>query len=427
MTGPATGSTSVPALPDGSILLHIGPYKTGTTAIQAALAENRDRLPAQGVSYPGRGNHEFAPAMAITHGRVDPGRSVEAHLDYWHQMVRGFHTERPRIGVLSSEAYSEAKPERIATILDELGPTAHVVITLRPLVRIIGSQWQQYLQNNRVFSYPDWLEGVLANPEPGPPTPTFWTRHRHDRLVERWLDVVGPERLTLLVVDDNDKTFLMRGFEQLLGLRPGTLDLRQAQRNRSLTYNEIEFVRAFNQAYAETGLGAADYTTFIRYAGMRALQARTPNPADQRLLTPQWAVERTLELAGQIVANIRALEVPRIVGDLATLVDPAQAPPVGENTPVTEVDLEAAAAFVGGLVNGSGKVHGGPTPNDNWGRVQHAVWQLHRAVNYAEHPDWEQHLRTDLARVERELAGGAGGPAHLWQRVRGRLRKRAGM
>jgi hypothetical protein len=411
---------SVPALADGSILLHIGPYKTGTTAIQAALAENREALTAQGVSYPTRGNHEFSPAMAITHGRVDPGRNVDAHLDYWHQMVRGFHEQRPRIGVLSSEAYSEAKPERIGVILDELGPGAHVVITLRPLVRIIGSQWQQYLQNNRVFSYPEWLQGVLASPEPGPPTPTFWTRHRHDRLVERWLEAVGPERLTLLVVDDNDKTFLMRGFEHLLGLTTGTLDLRQAQRNRSLTFDEIEFVRAFNLAYGETGLGAADYTTFIRYAAMRALQARTPDPTDQRLLTPPWAVERTLELAEMIVGNIRALAVPRIVGDLSTLTDPAQAPATGENTPVDTVDPDAAAAFIGGLVNAAGKVHGGPTPNDNWGPVQHAVWSLHRAVNYASHPDWERHLRADNARLDRELAGR---PPALWRRVRGRLKR----
>ena len=86
--------------------------------------------------------------------------------------------------------------------------------------------------------------------------------------------------------------------------------------------------------------------------------------------------------------------------------------------------LRAWTAFVGGLVNGNGKVHGGPTPNDNWGQVQHAVWQLHRAVNYAEHRDWEQHLRADLARVDRDLAGGgAAGPAGLWQRVRGRLRR----
>lgn len=412
-------------LPDGSILLHIGPYKTGTTAIQAALAENRDRLGAQGVTYPGRGNHEFSPAMAITHGRVDPGRNYDVHLDYWHQMVRSFHQERPRVGVLSSEAYSEAKPERIRAILDELGPTAHVVITLRPLVRIIGSQWQQYLQNNRTFSYGEWLEGVLATPEPGPPTPTFWTRHRHDRLVGRWLEAIGPERLTLLVVDDNDKTFLMRGFEHLLGLTTGTLDLRQAQRNRSLTFNEIEFVRAFNQAYAGTDLGAADYTTFIRYGAMRALQARTPDPSDQRLLTPQWAVDRTLEIAGEIVANIRALGLPRVVGDLDTLTDPAQSPPVGENTPVTDIDLDAAAAFVGGLVNAAGKVHGGPISNPNWGPVHRSTWQLHRALNYATYPDWEQTLRADNARLERLLAGDTdgGGRSGLMRRLRGRLRR----
>jgi hypothetical protein len=39
----------VPSLPDGALLLHIGPHKTGTTAIQAALANGRPQLLRHGV------------------------------------------------------------------------------------------------------------------------------------------------------------------------------------------------------------------------------------------------------------------------------------------------------------------------------------------------------------------------------------------
>ena len=40
-------------LPERSILLHIGPYKTGTSALQAAAARLRPELLAHGVRYPG--------------------------------------------------------------------------------------------------------------------------------------------------------------------------------------------------------------------------------------------------------------------------------------------------------------------------------------------------------------------------------------
>jgi hypothetical protein len=31
-----------------------------------------------------------------------------------------------------------------------------------------------------------------VNTGPHKPNPSFWRRHRHDRLVERWVRVVGP-------------------------------------------------------------------------------------------------------------------------------------------------------------------------------------------------------------------------------------------
>ena len=40
-------------LAPGSVLLHIGPYKTGTTSLQNALFSRQAELPALGVAYPG--------------------------------------------------------------------------------------------------------------------------------------------------------------------------------------------------------------------------------------------------------------------------------------------------------------------------------------------------------------------------------------
>ena len=49
-------------LEPGTRLLHIGPHKTGTTAIQGALHLARGRLAAAGVVYPGRAGSRCGPS-----------------------------------------------------------------------------------------------------------------------------------------------------------------------------------------------------------------------------------------------------------------------------------------------------------------------------------------------------------------------------
>ena len=49
----------------GTRLLHIGPHKTGTTAIQGALHLARERLTAEGVVYPGRAGSGCGPSSLL--------------------------------------------------------------------------------------------------------------------------------------------------------------------------------------------------------------------------------------------------------------------------------------------------------------------------------------------------------------------------
>ena len=58
-------------LEPGTRLVHIGPHKTGTTAIQGALHLARERLAAEGVVYPGRGRQPLWPILAVT-GQPSP-------------------------------------------------------------------------------------------------------------------------------------------------------------------------------------------------------------------------------------------------------------------------------------------------------------------------------------------------------------------
>jgi hypothetical protein len=223
-----------------------------------------------------------------------------------------------------------------------------VVVTLRSLHRILPSQWQQYMQNRFVISYSDWLQEMLVNTDTTEVTPSFWRRHRHDRLIRRWLDEVGPDRLTVVVVDEQDKTMLTTAFERLLSVEPGTLRSKETA-NRSLTFTEVEMLREFNQHWRERGWGEADYTRLVRFGAARHLQQRTPDPAEERLLTPPWAVDRALDVQREMVANIEQMGV-RVIGDLTSLADPALVKDVGVNAPVTEVAGDVAARLAAGLV-----------------------------------------------------------------------------
>ena len=394
----------VPPLPDGSTLVHIGPYKTGTTAMQAALWEARPALAEHKVAYPGEAAHEIDASMAVALGHVYAGKNLEIYRERWFELVAAMKAARPRVGVLSSEVYCEATEEGARTVLDALGPQAHVVITVRPIVRLLGSQWQQYTQNIPVPTYDAWLQAILGQsgePESGTITPSFWRRHRHDRLVERWAGLVGGDRVTVVVVDDRDHRGLPAAFEGLLGLPEGLLRPPADKTNRSLTFAEATLMQELVGRTSQPPWASPDHGRFVRFGAARGLQAAPPDPSAERLLTPAWAVDRALEIGAGMAARIAASGA-RIIGDLDLLSDRALAPAEGENAPVSAIDPGAAAALAVGIISKLTGVHPRPEHREMAGPVEIAAWSRHRAV--AE--NWERERDREDARAVavRELA-----------------------
>ncbi len=343
-----SASPSATPFPAGTRVLHIGPHKTGTTTLQASFHASREGLAAQGVHYAGPTANPMLAAMAAGHDKALPTRAAVS-TERWDDLVAEV-AGRPRDErvVVSSEFFGDAADTRIGPIIEALGGDAvHVVVTLRPLARILPSQWQQYVQNRLRAAYEPWLRSVLDPAAEKVLTPTFWRRHRHDELIARWADVVGPDRLTVVVVDERDKTMLTTTFERLLDLTPGTL-LSPGTANRSLTHVEVELLRSLNQLWRTEGWSDADYTRMVRFGAARHLQERRPAPGEERILTPPWAVDRAHEVQREIVARLLATGV-RVIGDPATLSDPELSPETGQNTPVTDVPADVVARLAVGL------------------------------------------------------------------------------
>ncbi|MFF5142102.1 hypothetical protein ACFY6U_20615 [Streptomyces sp. NPDC013157] len=351
-TGPAGPTGPLAALPDGTRLLHIGPHKTGTTAIQGALFAAKDKLPEHGVEFPATTRHPMEAALAACARPAMMGDTLPTE-KHWERLLKQVEATGTRTSVISSEFFADAPDdETVARIVEQLGgERVHVLVTLRPLARIMPSQWQQYVQNGLRMGYEDWLDHMLRKAPYEKPNPSFWRRHRHDRLVERWSRAVGTDRITVVVVDDRDRDGLMRTFEALLGLPGKLLQPVPDAANRSLTLAETEMLRKLNVEFRGNGLPDELYSKLVRNgAVMHMKNSCNPTAADVKISTPAWAVEAAGRIGAEMVERIGAMGV-RVVGDPALLYAlpaiPAQpGPPAAEARIAPEV---AAQALYGAL------------------------------------------------------------------------------
>jgi len=342
----------------GARLLHIGPHKTGTTAIQGAFNLARGRLAAHGVVYAGADRQPMRATLAVT-GRPAMLGESRPDMAYWDKLVRDVREAGDQRVVISSEFFDDADDAVARRVVADLGgPRVHVVATLRPLARVMPSQWQQYLQNGLRTPYLEWLDGMLRKPPYDQPTPTFWQRHRHDKLIARWAAAAGVPNVTVIVVDGSDRLTLLRTFESLLGLPAGFLVPEDEMAvNRSLTLAEAEVVRQLNEEFKRREWPGASYAKFMRYGAVRQMKARKPLPGEPQIAAPAWALERMAEISAEMTGKIAALGV-RVVGDLSALRSPAPParPPeteagAGRADPVIPVEA-AAQAILGAILAG---------------------------------------------------------------------------
>ncbi len=352
-------------LPTGTRLLHIGPHKTGTTAVQSAFHRDRRGLATQGVHYAGSQRQPMQAVHAIT-GRPSPyadGRTPP--MSRWRGLVNEVRrASEPRV-VISSEGFADASDDAVRQVVEDLdGDRLHVVVTLRPLADLLPSQWQQQVQTGLTLAYQEWLEAIFNAPDHRV-SRTFWHRHRHDELIGRWASQVGAENLTAIVADASDRDSTLRVFEAMVGLRAGTLVPDPDLANRSLTFAEVETVRAFNVAFRAEGLGTQLHAKVMRFGAAELLKRREPRDDDARIETPGWALDRAAGVAREIVEGIRASGV-RVIGDLDALAPPApkaQSVRAGsDSTPdisiATWADVGATSAIgillAAGLARGAG-------------------------------------------------------------------------
>lgn len=338
------------AVPADAVLVHIGPRKTASTAIQSSFFDAAEGLRSRGVVYPGTNpRHHFAvwklmgwsPQM-----RHDPPASA------WDDLVREVRDHPDERVVISSEHLSVAKPADIARLVSDLGPDrVHVVMVVRPLDKLLPSQWQERVKSMQTVDYEQWLGQVLSRR--GPHADQFWNGHDLLPVLARWAAQVPPERIVAVVNRGGDRRFLHSTFEALLDLEPGALPTVEIE-NSSLPWSATELLRRVNEDHTHSGRSPKAYFRLVRRGPLRELVLTEPTAAD----------EPAPGFPASAVGPLRALSVERrdalleagvhVVGDPDELLAPESLRAWNAAPDTISLDL-ATAAVVGSLrVSGKG-------------------------------------------------------------------------
>ena len=307
-------------LPEGTRLVHIGPHKTGSTAIQVALFDLHERLVDYGVACPGRTRRARMAGWALGLPARRAGLE-QPPIKRWENFAAEVAACGEARVCVSNEDFGRAQPEKIRRIVDDLGgDRVHVVAVVRGLQRYLPSQWQERIKADVAYAWEDWLRIVL---DPHPTTSSderwnVWFAHDVEALVGRWTDVVGADRFTLIVSDDHDRTLLPRTFEGLLGLPSGLLNPPAGRSNESLSWDRTELLRSVQVAFDEQGLSRAGRAPWTRAVRNALLNSDVP-PSDPRTPPyPAWAIERIRDLSEKRADAVRRSGV-HVIGDPANL------------------------------------------------------------------------------------------------------------
>jgi hypothetical protein len=332
------------------LILHVGFHKSGTSSLQESLHVQRQELLENGISYPSIGytgrkaHHRIAWALTqkpwgwkTRGGETTPYR-------HFSRIIGRINRSKVQKIVLSTEFFSELTADQIQKIkLAVKNRDVKILFTIRPLAKILASSYQQYLKYGIKADYEKWLHAVLDEPGVAKLTPTFWKRHQHAEVIQRWSDVFGPESVTLIVADETRPDFLYEAVNSYLELPEGSLKAQPTGTNRSLSMEEVSLLLEINNRFPKDRPWK-EYLFFVRQGLVRNLTDHIPVAANSsKLLTPKWAIDKANEIGNASIEVIKSMPID-VRGSLDSLKDANV--PEGETTYASSIDIQTVAQAI---------------------------------------------------------------------------------
>ena len=300
------------------LIVHAGFPKTGTTSLQSSLAEARSSLLTQGILYPeSRGSAQHSAAWALTQKTFGwEGRGgYKTSANEWNELVKKVHSVNETV-LLSSEFFSHTNQVQVEKFKSDMGvEDTTIVFTMRALAKILPSRYQQSLKKGNTWSYDEWLTDILQRNIPNPTTRKFGN---YSNTIARWASVFGAENIVVVVVDENTPNLIFDAFHSILGLTPNTIVKAEDKAlNRSLTTEETVLLAALNHTFKNEG-NWKEYVRFVRNQIVKSWSGRPAVKEHSRIHTPEWAVDKAVELAEINIEHIKSLGI-KVHGDLNLL------------------------------------------------------------------------------------------------------------
>jgi hypothetical protein len=191
-----------------NLLLHIGPHKTGTTAIQTFMRSNDELLAQHGIAYPKVPSDEYNH-HAVVHGLRSPGLKDE--LLAWMLDVLALADRRGCCTcVLSSEMFVEGGIDIAGLVRSLSGVDIRVVAYIRRPDEMWASAFSQLVVEPTVRR----TERIDRSPLP--------YDCGYSTVFCKWMDHFGPDRMQLAPFDRRQWPGgnLLRDFLSMIGAPP---------------------------------------------------------------------------------------------------------------------------------------------------------------------------------------------------------------
>lgn len=332
------------------LFLHIGTMKAATTYLQSLFDVNRERLAEQGVLWQSSQLNQ----EAILDFQGSPMASP-THAGSWPKLRDGVRAADGDV-LMSMELLARLPQRRIKRLVEALDvEELHVILTVRDLMRIAPSAWQETTQNRGTEPWASWIEKVCtADPRPREGRLDFWQHHYLPSIIESWSEVVPVSRIHLVTIPQqrSDSSAVWERFASVIGVDPEGF-VEHSFSNAALGGTSAELMRRLNLRTEDMRFPQYRWG-FKSVLAKRTLAERAKS--EPRPTIPLELQRRLHKTAGAMIDDVRASGV-HVVGDLAELVPAEPSEPASPFDPGQATDHDLLEAALDGLA-GLGRRHG---------------------------------------------------------------------